>query len=254
MSAAPRLPAALVDAVAARYRPAGRFAFHFARGKLAGDPVFAGLLADGLLAADAARGRGLDIVDLGCGQALLAGLLSVEVDGAPPRPPLRRYFGVELMPRDVERARAGVAGWPGVDVVQGDLRTTVWPQADLVVILDVLHYVPPEAQREALERVHASLRDGGRLLLRVGDAAAGWPFRVSQWVDRTVTLVRGHRVPPTWCRPVAEWETLLRSLGFTVRARPMHAGTPFANVLLVADRRPPVEVPAPRSAGGPLLD
>ena len=74
MSAAPRLPAVLVDAVAARYRPAGRFAFHFARGKLAGDPVFAGLLAGGLLAADSARGRGLDIVDLGCGQALLAAL------------------------------------------------------------------------------------------------------------------------------------------------------------------------------------
>lgn len=251
MSAAPRLPAVLVDAVAARYRPAGRFAFHFARGKLAGDPVFAGLLAGGLLAADSARGRGLDIVDLGCGQALLAALLSVEAPGAPARPALRRYLGVERMPRDVARARAGVAGWPGVEVVHGDLRTTAWPQADLVVVLDVLHYVPPAAQREALERVHASLRDGGRLLLRVGDAGAGWPFLLSQWVDRCVTLVRGHRAPPVWCRPLAQWEALLREIGFAVRAQPMHAGTPFANVLLVAERRPAAPAAVARN---PLLD
>jgi hypothetical protein len=48
--------------------------------------------------------------------------------------------------------------------------------------------------------------------------------------------VRGHRAPPTWGRSVAEWTAALQSLGFTVRDVPMSAGTPFANVLLVADR------------------
>lgn len=47
----------------------GRFAYHFARGKLGGDPVFLALLERGLLS-DRAR-----ILDLGCGQGLLAAWL-----------------------------------------------------------------------------------------------------------------------------------------------------------------------------------
>jgi hypothetical protein len=46
----------------------------------------------------------------------------------------------------------------------------------------------------------------------------------------------GHRAPPTWGRPLAEWQSLLQAIGFAVQARPMSQGTPFANVLLIADR------------------
>jgi hypothetical protein len=73
------------------------------------------------------------------------------------------------------------------------------------------------------------------LLLRVGDAAQTRGFRISQWVDRIVTLARGHRVPPTFGRPLAEWAALLERIGFRVQRWPMSQGTPFANVLLVAD-------------------
>ena len=89
---------------------------------------------------------------------------------------------------------------------------------------------------QLLERVHATLAPRGRLLLRIGDMAQAGGFRASQWVDRIVTWTRGHRVPPTWGRPLADWQALLRALGFAVQPLPMSAGTPFANVLLVADR------------------
>ena len=46
---------------------------------------------------------------------------------------------------------------------------------------------------------------------------------------------RGHRVSPTWGRPLDDWMLLLERLGFKVHSIPMSAGTPFANVLLVAD-------------------
>jgi hypothetical protein len=74
-------------------------------------------------------------------------------------------------------------------------------------------------------------------LLRVGDAAKRRGFAASQWVDRIVTLTRGHRVAPTFGRPLSAWIAQLRTLGFTVEAVPMSQGTPFANVLLVADRQ-----------------
>jgi hypothetical protein len=77
---------------------------------------------------------------------------------------------------------------------------------------------------------------GGRLLLRVGDATARRGFVISQWVDRTVTRLRGHTVPPVYGRPLDAWIAQLRSLGMQVEPRPMSEGTPFANVLLVARR------------------
>jgi hypothetical protein len=105
------------------------------------------------------------------------------------------------------------------------------------VILDVLHYVDHDEQEALLTRVREALLPRGRLLLRVGDAASSRGYAASQWVDRAVTRVRGHRAPPSWGRPLADWVRLLNGLGFEAVATPMSQGTPFANVLLVADLR-----------------
>ena len=74
----------------------------------------------------------------------------------------------------------------------------------------------------------------GTLLLRVGDASAGLPFKFSFWVDHVVSFVRGHRHPRMYCRPLSAWREVLEGLAFAVQPMPMHQGTPFANVLLVA--------------------
>jgi len=143
--------------------------------------------------------------------------------------------GIELMPRDVERARQAHAQLGSrAEFVQGDMCRTDFGQADVVVILDVLHYVSYAAQDDVLRRVRAALPAGGTLLLRVGDAAAGLPFHLSNWVDAVVTFVRGHRLSSLYCRPLKAWQNLLTDLGFVVEAVPMHQGTPFANILLVA--------------------
>jgi hypothetical protein len=72
------------------------------------------------------------------------------------------------------------------------------------------------------------------LLLRVGNAAAGLPFLWSNWVDAIVAMVRRQRWVRLYCRPLSQWLTDLTRLGFHVESLPMHQGTPYANVLLVA--------------------
>ena len=231
----------LIDKAAAPYRAAGRFAWRFARGKLGGDPVFVALLAQGLIPQNAR------VLDIGCGQGLLASWLlaakAVQDEGQwltqwPAAPDPRAIHGIDLMPRDVARARQALQSFAKVAIFSvGDMRHTEFSAADVVVILDVLHYVSIAAQDDVLRRVRDALAPNGLLLLRVGDASAGLPFKVSVWVDHVVTLLRGHRNARLYCRPLRAWCDTLAALGFTLSTLPMNQGTPFANVLLVARLR-----------------
>ena len=225
----------LLETAAAPYRCAGHFAWYFARGKLGADPVFLGLLERGLIP-DHAR-----ILDLGCGQGLLASWLlaarTLFEAGQwppcwPPAPKPLAYRGVELMPRDVRRASRALG--ERAEFVLADMRTADFGKSDAVVMLDVLHYIDYSAQDDVLRRVREALVPVGVLLMRVGDAAGGLPFRISHWVDHLVSFTRGHRLSRFYCRSLQDWQTSLCRLGFTVEPLPMNRGTPFANVLLVA--------------------
>jgi SAM-dependent methyltransferase len=229
----------LLDQASAPYRSAGRFAWHFARGKLGHDPVFRHLLAAGLIP------QGGRVLDIGCGQGLLVSLLracaAMRAAGEWPRdwpaaPAGTQVTGIELMPRDIARARAALGDSGDARFVCGDMRSEPFPPSHAVVILDVLHYVTHAEQEAVLRRVRDALVPGGRLLLRVGDASARRGFAISQWVDRTVTRLRGHTVAPVYGRTLNEWIAQLHQLGMQVEPRPMSQGTPFANVLLVAQR------------------
>jgi cyclopropane fatty-acyl-phospholipid synthase-like methyltransferase len=197
--------------------------------------VFRALLEQGLLLD---RGH---ILDLGCGQGLLAAWLKAALlcyesgtwpQGWPPAPKPRSTRGIELKMRDVQRAHAAL-GYD-CEISQGDIRSAEFGTTDAVVILDVLHYIGQEEQLQVLKRVRAALPARGLLLLRIGDADGGLRFRYSQWVDKLVMLFRGHANVATHCRSADQWRKLLRECGFEVQATPMSQGTRFANVLLIA--------------------
>jgi SAM-dependent methyltransferase len=227
----------LVAEASAPYRKAGLFAYFFARGKFRADPVYRAILERGLL-----QGR-TRVLDLGCGQALLSAWLRAasrvhDRGGWPDHWPAPRPVttqGIELMARDVERARAALG--PEANIVAGDIRDTEFAPADAVVLLDVLHYMNPDAQCEVLRRVRRALPSHGLLLLRVSDAGAGLRYRYTQCVDSVVMLLRGHTLAQPQCRSIGEWRALLLECGFDCEASPMSHGTPFANVLLIAHAR-----------------
>jgi SAM-dependent methyltransferase len=229
----------MVAAASSPYRAAGRYAYHFARGKLRGDPIFEAILSRGLLAH---RAR---ILDLGCGQGLLAAWLFAAQDfgrhvdwpAAWPAPPQPDSFrGIELGSRNVERARMALGC--RADIALGDVRRADFGSVDGIVILDVLHYIEYADQLRILERVHAALRVGdGVLLMRVGNAAGGMKFTWSAWVDRMMLLARGQGLKRLHCRSTEQWHEVLSALGFDSETIPMSSGTRFANMLIVARPR-----------------
>lgn len=225
----------LIDRASAPYRAAGKFAYHFARGKLGTDPMFCGILERGLFPGDAR------ILDLGCGQGLLAAwLLSARqlYDAgdwpadwpAPPR--VADIRGVDMSKDDVKRARLAMGGPAHFEV--GDMRQVDFGQADVVVIMDAVHYVDGPSQDDILRRVRAALPPNGLFLTRVGDAGAGLGFQLSNWIDRTVAFFRGNGLLRLHCRRLPDWIQALEALGFRVETAPMNGDRPFANVMLIA--------------------
>jgi hypothetical protein len=133
------------------------------------------------------------------------------------------------------RARQALAAV--ADIEAGDIRTVDFGAADTVVILVVLHYMDRVTQEAVLGRVRAALSPAGVLVLRIGDASGGLPFRISNRVGLTVRIVRGLGLVRLHCRSLREWIGLLERLGFWTDAIPMSASTPLANVLVVARLR-----------------
>jgi len=227
--------AALFDAVARRYAPAGRFAVGFARGKLRHDPVFVTLLRRGLVP------DGVRLLDLGCGQGVLLTLLVAAREqyragrwpaGWPAPPSGLNLRGIEVLRADVRRAR--VALGHEAEIEAADLRVARVTPSDVIVLLDVVHYLETPAQERLLAAVADALPPGGLFLMRVGDVTARIPALLTRTIDHFVTLARGGGLHRFHCRTVPQWVAALERLGFAVDAEPKSEGTPFANVLLVA--------------------
>lgn len=227
----------LLDNATSPFRGGGKFAYHYARGKLSSDCIFRELLRQGIFPASG------HFLDLGCGQGSLFGWLLAArelyekghwpADWAPAPQPLS-LRGYELMQKDVDRARLAFGkNHPLVDIRQGDMCRTDFGRADVVTILDALHYFDHAGQLDVLTRIHQALPPGGLFLTRVGDASAGLRYNLCNWVDHAVTFVRGHRLPRLYARPLGDWVEVLRGLGFSVDTMAMSEGKPFANVMLI---------------------
>jgi uncharacterized protein (DUF2062 family)/trans-aconitate methyltransferase len=229
---------ALLEEASFPYLECGMLDWEFVRGKLRHDPLYFNLLRRGFLPP---AGR---LLDLGCGRGILFSLLTaarrqIEAgqypEGWAPPPPGLTFHGLEGRPKVAAAAREALG--EGAVIETGDLRESPFPAADAILLLDVLHYLPPDDQRGLLARAVAALQPGGVLLIRDADAAGGWRFTATRMQERFSALLRRHWGQRFHFRSAGEWGGLLRELGLDVDVQPMGMGTPYANVLL-AGRKP----------------
>ena len=161
--------------IAAAFAPsrpfAGRWDYHYSRSKLATDPLYPGVC-------DALRGSQAPVLDLGCGLGLLAHAL--RADGI-----ALAYRGVDNDAGKIDRARAAAArsALPGVAFECIDLTRQLPAHRGSVAILDVLHYLTPQAQAWLLDGAIAMLTPGARLVIRTGLGDGSQRARITHAVD-----------------------------------------------------------------------
>jgi len=222
----------LVRSASDRYVTSSITAWEFARGKLRGDPLYRSIVCGGLLP------PGGTVVDIGCGSGLTLALLAEARSWSRraewprswnPPPVFDRIVGIELRPGVVNVAREAL----GVDaeVIEADARGMPPETCQAVLICDVLHMMPPDAQQHVLAAAVGALTPGGTLIVREADASAGWRFTAVRIGNRLKALAFGHWRQRFHFRTTGEWLGLFASNGLTGEAVPNGEGTPFASVL-----------------------
>lgn len=211
-----------------RYLPR-RPHYYYARIKLATDPLYVGV-------GEMLSGRSEPLLDVGCGIGLLAHTLRMQgFKGS--------YSGVDVDAGKIESARAACAraGLTGLQFDTLDLIRDFPRHRGNVALLDIIQFLPPEAQERVLEHAFASLSPGGILVIRTGLQRTGLRTRFTRSVDRLAKWTRWMNVGPNrYPRREALEEGFARH-GMQPTFTPLRARLPFENWMICAER--PADTP-----------
>jgi uncharacterized protein (DUF2062 family) len=218
----------IVDAIVVRYVDVSIRDAEAARGQLLRDPIWPFLIQEGVLA------EGARVLDLGCGRAVggaLVGEFTRDRNAT-------WYLGVDACDRYVRAARHALHDLTGCVVQAMDLRDFDPPPADVVLVNDVLRYLPFTAQDALLRRVARVLPPGARLFVREKDAGAGWRFHLRSLGDAFANFVPGRPRHGNHYRRAEDLRNALVAAGFAVSDKTHARGSTPAWVLLEGVRRP----------------
>lgn len=201
-----------------------RSSYWYVRGKLRGDPCARALLARAPLG---------EVLDLGCGRGQLD-LLLVESGAA------ARVRGCDTDADKIAFAERAASAEPSIDArfVCGDVRDVACEPADTVLLIDVLHYLARDEQDALLARAARLVRPGGRLFVREATSTLGfrsWTTYAAEWIATRTGVNRGERL--VFRDVERELVPILENEGMRCAIEPCWRGTPFGNVLVVAERK-----------------
>jgi len=218
----PAARAAAIARIVARYRHWRHR--RYVRGKLKWDPLFEAI-------APLLEGSSRPLLDIGCGLGLLGQYLR-ECGARMP------YLGVDPDGEKIEGARAAaMAGALDIDFATLDASSLPAFGGD-VALIDVLHYLPADLQRQALANAAARVVPGGLLVIRNVLRDDSWRYRLTVAEERFAAALGWMRFATGHFPRREDIESPLASLGFDVSVEPLWGATPFNSYLIVARRTP----------------
>jgi len=146
-----------------------------------------------------------------------------------------RVTGFDWDAAKVGDARDAATGLAAV-FEAGDMREVVVPPCDAALFVDVLHYLTDDEQEAVLSR--AADAAARRVVVRELDPDRGWRSAVTRFQEKVTTSLGYNRGARVNVRSIEKLVAPLRARGYAVRVEPCWGGTPFSNVLIVAERAP----------------
>lgn len=201
-----------------------RWHYHYARIKLATDPLYPGVVA-------ALRDCDAPLLDVGCGPGLLAHALRVE--------------GLTIAYRGIDNdiGKIAVAQRAAVCARLHDVRFQALDVAvelpehrGSVAILDVLQYLLADAQQRTLDGAAAMLVPGARLVIRTGLDDGSARARLSRRFDHIAHRLGWMNTAPKRYPQADALAAHLQKAGLNARFTPLYGRTPFNNWLITASR------------------
>ena len=168
------------------------------------------------------------VLDIGCG----FGLFSLYYARQYPQLDLS---GLDLSPRRIAMAQAAADRLTVSNVRYavrdaGDLKLD--EQYQCIYLLDLIHHLPVPAVRPLLERLHAALAPGGRLLIKEVDTRPRYKMWFTWFLDQ---LMDRRATVRYW--PQSELAALLSEVGFENYRHALVDYLPYPHVLFICRKR-----------------
>ena len=224
----PPLSRARARAIASAFLPTRRFGnrwdYHYTRSKLGSDPLYPGVC-------DALRGSSAPLLDLGCGLGLLAHALRADGIALP-------YRGVDNDAGKIARATAAASRRQLADVAFDtvDLARELPSHRGSVAILDLLQFLPPDAQTRTLDAAIAMLTPGARLVIRTGLGERGGRARITRAIDVISRVLGWMNAGPTRYPNEDALRAKFDAAGLQSEFTPLFGNTPFNNWRVVVTK------------------
>ena len=226
MTDTPAFAPAVAAMLAGAYAPArwygNRWHYWYSRIKLGSDPLYPGVAA-------ALRGSRHTLLDLGCGIGLLAQTLHHERVALP-------YRGVDNDAAKIAQARRAAtrAGLVAATFECVDLARELPAHRGSVAILDVLQFVPAQAQDPILAAAIAMLTPGARLVIRTGLDDGSLRARTTRRIDALSRTLRWMNAGPKHYPEADALRARFDAAGLWSEFTPLYGNTPFNNWRVVA--------------------
>ena len=159
-----------------------------------------------------------DILDLGCGNGIVANILSIGT-------PERKVYGVDLSSDRIEAAKRISQDNPNLQFVAGDVNTVSFERFDIVTLIDLLHHMPYREQDALLNKIYNKLNEGDLLIIKDLEKSPCWKYIFHYIQD---SLSYRERL---YFRSAVEMEGILGKAGFQVETVSLADGYPHPHVL-----------------------
>lgn len=209
---------AAIQRTIARYLDAPRGDRIYVTAKLRTDPIVSAITD-----LEGSFGR---LIDIGAGRGQI-GLVLLELGRA------REVFGLDWDARKIEVAKRASRG--DALFFEGDVRRFAFPEADTILMVDVLHYLAPDEQDVLIEQAVRSLPRGGRLLVREVEDRSRCGAWFTRLADRAAARLGYNKAVRLHYRSAGELLGKLEALALVCRRVKASLG-PLSNVLIVASR------------------